>query len=204
MTAVEGERRHLAQELHDSVAQDLVALELLLRSTASGLAKQPARAEEAKAFETAVGRCNDAVREIRGICQGLYSPTLELFGLIPSLKQLAARGIDGGIQTHFLAGPELGDRRFGPDIEIAVFRIAQEALSNALRHSKGKTVSLTLCVEGSKLILTVKDSGKGFDPGQTFLGLGLVSMRERAAAVGGTLTTDSNKKGTTVSLRIPV
>ena len=205
MTAVEDERRRLARELHDSVAQNMVAMELSLRSVASGLAEQPEQAEAAKAFEVAVGRCNQVVREIREICHGLYPPALEAFGLVPSLEQLASHCTGAGLDSQVHIAREVKDRRFTPDVEIAVFRIAQEAVNNALRHSRAKSLSLALGMEHGKLVLAVKDNGEGFAPGpQTPPGLGLVSMRERAEAIGGELHIDSHKRGTTVSLRVAI
>ncbi|MCY2931311.1 MAG: PAS domain S-box protein [Planctomycetota bacterium] len=205
MTAVENERRRLARELHDSVAQDLVALELSLRNTASGLTQQPAQAEAAEAFQTAVGRCHRAVQEIREICHGLYPSTLELFGLVPSLEQLAGHCTDAGLAARFRVAREVGNRRFGADVEIAVFRTAQEAVNNALRHSKARKLALALDVSEDKLVLSVADNGRGFNPdGQPPASLGLASMRERAKAVGGELQIASHTKGTTVTLRVPV
>ena len=204
MTAVEDERRRLAGELHDSVAQDLVALELSLRNTASSLSRQPEHSEAGKAFQAAVGRCNQAVRDIRGICHGLYPPALEVFGLVPSLEQLAGHCTDAGLPSRLRVADEVKDRRFGPEVEIAVFRTAQEAVNNALRHSNAKSLSLALEMKDGRLVLTVKDNGQGFDSERKPPGLGLVSMRERAESVGGELQIDSHDAGTTVSLRVPV
>lgn len=204
MTAIEDERRRLARELHDSVAQDLVAMELSLHNAGLSLGGQAGQAEATRVLHEGVVRCQQVVEEIRGICHGLYPPTLEMFGLIPSMEQLASRCREAGLAGRLEVGQEVGDRRFAPDVEIAVFHIAQEAVGNALRHSQGKSIGLTLRVEQDRLVLTVRDDGKGFAPGRTpAQGLGLVSMRERAEAVGGELVVDSDEGGTTVFLSTP-
>ena len=141
-----------------------------------------------------------AQAELRAVIDGLAPP--ELDGLADSLRRYALlAGRAHGVKVRVTAGelPELG-----PQVQAAAFRVGQEALTTALRHAAATEVSVSLTRTSRRVILEVSDDGTGFDPGLASSGLGLASMRERAAAVGGLLKiTSAPGAGTTVRLAVP-
>jgi signal transduction histidine kinase len=162
------------------------------------LARDPDRAA---AELTAIAELGaQAHAELRAVIDGLAPP--ELDGLAESLRryaQLAGRA--HGIDVRLTAAdvPDLEQKT-----QAAAYRVAQEALHNALRHSGASEVSVTLSRTRRRVILEVADNGTGFDPALASAGLGLRSMRERAAAVGGTLRISSTPgAGTTVRMEVP-
>jgi len=147
----------------------------------------------------------EAHAELRAVIDGLAPPDLEAAGLAESLRRYAAlAGRAHGIPVTFTAGdlPALG-----PRAEAALYRVAQEALHNALRHAGASGVRVALAKAPSKagrqVVLEVSDDGHGFVPEAPSGGLGLASMRERAAAAGAALTIRSGKTGTLVRMTVP-
>jgi signal transduction histidine kinase len=199
MAAREQERRSLAAELHDSVGQQLVAAQLALKAARDELAR-----DAAGQVDKAVRSLGELIEEIRQISYGLYPPTLESLGLWASLKQLCQFAQHAGIRTETCAGGGMENRRLEPTLEIALFRIAQEAIQNVSRHSGATGLQLRLTARNGSVLLSVKDDGRGFDAADTTRrGLGLNTMRDRAEAVGGTLRIDSNSGGTEVRVQVP-
>jgi signal transduction histidine kinase len=146
--------------------------------------------------------------ELRAVISGLAPPDLSECGLAESLRRYAAlAGLAHGVTVRVTAGdgPALGAAR-----EVAVYRVAQEALHNALRHSAAAVVEISISRTSRKLTLAVTDDGRGFatagQAGATpTAGLGLSSMRQRAAEVGAELSiTSSPGAGTTVRLEVPI
>jgi signal transduction histidine kinase len=192
------ERARLARELHDAVSQRLFSIRLHARAAQVLVAKDPDRAvAELKAIAELGAQAHG---ELRAVIDGLAPP--ELDGLAASLRRYAVlAGRAHGIEVRVTAAdiPELD-----PRVQAAAFRVAQEALHNALRHSGAGEVSLTLSRARGRVVLEVTDDGTGFDPELAPPGLGLASMRERAGAVGGTLRVSSAPgKGTRVRLAVP-
>jgi signal transduction histidine kinase len=192
------ERARLARELHDAVSQRLFSIRAHARAAEVLLERDPARASAELAAIAQLGA--QAHAELRAVIDGLAPP--ELDGLAESLRrytQLAGRA--HGIPVRLTASdlPELD-----PRVQMAAFRVAQEALQNALRHSGASQISVSLSLTRRRVVLEVSDDGTGFDPGLPSSGLGLVSMRERAAAVGGVLqVTSAPGEGTRVRLAVP-
>jgi signal transduction histidine kinase len=192
------ERARLARELHDAVSQRLFSIRAHVRAAEVLVAKDPARASAELATIAQLGA--QAHAELRAVIDGLAPP--ELDGLAESLRtyaQLAGRA--HGIPVRVTASdlPELD-----PRVQAAAFRVAQEALQNALRHSGASEISVSLSWMRRRVVLVVSDDGTGFDPGLPSGGLGLASMRERAAAVGGVLdVTSAPGAGTKVRLAVP-
>jgi signal transduction histidine kinase len=193
------ERARLARELHDAVSQRLFSIRLHARAAELLVAKDPDRATAELAAIAELGA--QAHAELRAVIDGLAPP--ELDGLAESLRRYAElAGRAHGIQVRLTATelPELDQKA-----QAAVFRIAQEALHNALRHAGASDVALTLSRARGRVVLEIADNGSGFDPGLAVPGLGLASMRERAAAVGGTLRVAAAPgQGTRVKLAVPV
>jgi signal transduction histidine kinase len=192
------ERARLARELHDAVSQRLFSIRAHARAAQVLVAKDPARAAAEMAAIAELGA--QAHGELRAAIDGLAPP--ELDGLAESLRRYALlAGRAHGITVSLTATdiPELD-----PRVQTAAFRVAQEALHNALRHSGASEISVRLSRTRRRVILEVADDGTGFDPGLASSGLGLASMRERAAAVGGVLRVSSAPgAGTRVRLAVP-
>jgi signal transduction histidine kinase len=200
------ERSRLARELHDAVTQKLFSIRAHARAAAV-LAVQaerdPAISARVRAEIEVVNALGaEAQAELRAVIDGLAPPDLEAAGLAESLRRYAVlAGRAHAIPVAFTAGklPVLG-----PGVEAALYRVAQEALNNALRHSGAARVSLTLSRAGRRVVLKVSDDGRGFVPEAPSAGMGLASMAERASAAGGALTIRSGESGTLVRMTVPV
>ena len=195
------ERARLARELHDAVSQKLFSIRVKARAAEVLVPRDPSRA--VAEMESVAELGGQAHAELRAVIDGLAPPDLAAGGLAGSLRSYAVlAGRTHGVQVRFDATAELP--ALGAQQEAAVYRVAQEALHNALRHSGASVICVSLSVRRNRVILEVADRGRGFAaaPGP---GLGLASMRERAAAVGGTLTVRSAPgDGTLVRLELPI
>jgi two-component system NarL family sensor kinase len=181
----EDERARLARELHDGVSQALVATKLLIESAQH----EPAAAERLQAL--ALKRLNSTLAEVRNLSHALRPALLDTLGLPAALQHLAGE-FDAAGGTRFEARVEGDEVELPEAVNTALFRIAQEALSNAARHAQAKTVGVTLRFPpAGGLVLEVADDGRGFDADAAQAvadrGLGLRSMRERASALGAQL-----------------
>jgi len=198
----ERQRRLLAAELHDAVGQELVGLKLTLEhllATVKNTLQPPA----ARILSDAVDKCVELIREVRGVCHGLYPPMLESFGLATALKQLAEGAVAPSPIT-FRCAEEMETARYSGDVEIALYRIAQEAVHNALRHGRAKRIQIELGQDGAALVLAVTDDGVGFEPARAAgKGLGFISMKERARTVGGQFEVASRPGETRIEVRVP-
>lgn len=200
IAAREQERRRLALELHDSVGQQLFAMDLILR----GLVDRPeaGREPDAEMLHRLADRCSDLIHEVRHISYGLYPPTLESLGLAMSLDRLGAT-LGGPIELEVRYPNTMKRLRLPDAVEIALFRVAQEAIRNAVRHANAGRVVIRLQQRQGEVLLTVTDDGQGFPPGRHEPGIGLSSMRERVETVGGRLSISSRKGHTRVTARVP-
>ena len=197
------ERTRLARDLHDAVTQKLFSIRAHARAAAVLAARDPVDAARVRAEIEVVGALGaEAHAELRAVIDGLAPPDLEAAGLAESLRRYAVLvGRAHGVPVTFTAGdlPALGSRA-----ETALYRVAQEALHNALRHAGASGVRVALAKAPRQVVLEVSDDGHGFAPEAPSGGLGLASMRERAAAVGAALTIRSGKTGTVVRMTVPV
>jgi signal transduction histidine kinase len=196
------ERARLARELHDAVTQKLFGIRARARAAAVLAEREPLDPARVRAEIEAVSALTaEAQAELRAIIDGLAPPDLEAGGLAESLRRYAVlAGRAYGVGVAFTAGqlPALG-----PRVETAVYRIAQEALTNALRHSGAGQVRVCLSRARRRVILEVSDDGHGFVPEAPSSGVGLASMAERASAAGGALTIRSGESGTVVRMTVP-
>ncbi|MHC4563566.1 MAG: PAS domain S-box protein [Planctomycetota bacterium] len=201
MFASERERRSLARELHDSLGQQTVAMDLMI---ANLLSKAEATdASFAGGLSSISQTCKSLANEIRAVCHELYPPALETLGLYAAFRHLLETFL-GLVDTDVTCEPRLTDLRLPADVEIAIFRIAQEAVGNALRHSQASLITIDLGRQDSDIILTVCDDGIGFDIHEAeATGLGLRTMHERAIAVGGDLEITSEPGQTRVTATVP-
>ncbi len=204
--AQEIERRYLARELHDDIGQVLTSIKLNLQA----IKAQGANAESGEALEASLSAVDGAIRRVRHLSRDLRPSVLDDLGLIPALRSLIDRDArHAPFAASFVADPL--DDRLPTALESAYFRIAQEALTNAVRHAHATRVSVELRVQADDLVLIIRDNGRGFevegaiddaDAGQS---LGLVSMRERAHLIGGEIEMRSEPgKGTEIRVRTPL
>jgi len=201
--AVLQERTRMARELHDAVSQTLFSM--VYGARAAALSADRDRGSAASNFRRLETQATAALEEMRSLVFALRPKSLERDGLAATLQE----HVDGLRQAHN-APIELridGDRRLSPDQELALLRIAQEAMHNALKHADAPTISVQLRHAASSTQLSVSDRGRGFDPGhlpRTARTMGLQGMRERAAAVGATLTIEARpQQGCTIRVSLP-
>ena len=196
------ERQRLARELHDSVSQALYGIALGTRTARTLLDRNPAQASEP--LDYVLSLTDTAMEEMRALILELRPESLEREGLSPALRKLAEATQHRQrliVQAHVCNEPEIP-----VESKQALYRIAQEALHNAVKHAHATTLDLTLETAADTVTLTVADDGTGFDPGGNFPGhLGLRSMRERMTRLGGDLSiTSAPGKGTTVQATLPI
>jgi PAS domain S-box-containing protein len=196
------ERAHLARELHDSVTQALFSMTLVTRTIEMLLDRDPAAARERLGALTELQR--DALAEMRSLVFELRPGSLEESGLVQALRTHAA-AVEGrvGIPIEFRAG---AFDRAPVAVEDALYRIAQEALHNVVKHARATGVRLSVDPVEAGLRLTVEDDGVGFDAAATDLAsrVGLAGMRSRAEGVGGTFQIRSRRgRGTRIDVVVP-
>ncbi|MGI5176859.1 sensor histidine kinase [Dactylosporangium sp. CA-152071] len=201
------ERQRLAREIHDTLAQGLSSIQLLLRAAERALpdTAQTAARHVAQARQAAV----DNLAEARRFVAALTPPALEDAGLVEALERLCATTTARHRITARLH--RTGDPvQLSAATEIALLRIAQSALSNVVRHADADTVDVTLSYLGDQVALDIVDDGTGFDPTQLAAiepnggGFGLAAMRARADALGGTFTVEATTgAGTALAIQVP-
>jgi PAS domain S-box-containing protein len=203
------ERRRIGRDLHDSLGQLLTALKIKLDM----LASVPGRNndEAAAGIAECIGLTEESLKEVRTISHLMYPPMLEEMGLESAIRWY----VDGfsarsGINTTFEVDNDLD--RPQRDVELALFRVLQESLTNVHRHSGSQTAHIRLLMSNGTVTLEVTDTGKGIpsglleQSGQDWtgaLGVGLRGMKERMRQLGGSLEVVSTEKGTAVSAMIP-
>ena len=199
LTVEEGERRRIAAELHDGVGQVLTALTLTLDSAAS----EPVASVARKRVRTARTLADQALADTRDLAHRMRPARLEERGLVPAIRDLAAQsGFDVTVET----GPSAQQaQRLPPNTLVEVYRIVQEGLANAARHSGVNSAVVSIGVHHQRLMIQLRDAGHGFDPSIAGSGIGLPGMAERARLIGGRLAIDSAPgEGTTISISVPL
>ncbi len=200
--AVVDERTRLARDLHDSVTQSLFSASMLAQAAQVLWKRDPERARER--LDRAAELCGGALAEMRALIFELRPDAMAEEGLVSALqKHAAARHARDGIQVVILPAQE---RRLPAACEEAAYRIVREALHNVAKHSQASQVWVRLDFDPEHLRLEVRDDGRGFDlAARSGRGMGLTSMRERAAQLGGHLAVESALgRGTTIRAEIPV
>ena len=202
VSALEDERRRLRHDLHDGLGPTLTAITLRADAATNLLAKDPARSLELLAELR--GAAGDAIAEVRQLVHGLRPMALDELGLVGAIRE---QGI--GVDRAGMAGPDVVIDE-GPKlpplpaaVEVAAYRIATEAITNAIRHAGARHCRVRI-VANTALEVEVTDDGHGWD-GRLIPGVGIQSMRERAADLGGTLTIERVPGGgTSVLARLPL
>ncbi|KDB06374.1 multi-sensor signal transduction histidine kinase [Burkholderia sp. lig30] len=206
----EQERARLSRELHDGISQMMVSAKLMLESALARFERGTARMPEAEqALASGIGRLGDTLREVRRISHALRPAMLDDLGLAAALEQLVRElSTETGIEIGYTQVAHGGMRPLPAAVNTALFRIAQEALSNILRHAHASRAAVTLDVAAHAVTLTIADNGCGFDAERTQTdardGIGLRNMRERLDALGGALTIASQAGHTLVAARVPL
>lgn len=206
LVAQEEERARIARDLHDGLGQVIAALHLEVDWTRNRLADTSGVPHGE--FAQAASLIEEAGAKLRGICRGLRPPLLDDFGLMPAIRQLVDE-----VREHTSLEIDLEEKldedrlSVPPEGALCVFRVLQEALTNVARHAEAPKVWVTLVREYQWLILSVYDSGRGFDANdpESGGGYGIEGMHERAGLVGGSVKVHSvPDQGTRVVLRVPV
>lgn len=201
MTEREQERHRISMAIHDDFGQDLTAIKIQLQLLGRQL--PGAKSEVVERLSSIASSVDGLIHQVRRIATDLRLPVLDL-GLIRGLRthaqQFHART---GISCEVLADETID---LDPARAIAVFRVVQESLTNAARHSGATKVNVTLRATSERLMLQVEDNGRGFAHNFSEMSsLGILGMRERAAQLNGTLTISSRAKGgTTVTMNLPL
>jgi two-component system sensor histidine kinase UhpB len=197
----EEERRHLARELHDEIGQALTAAKINLQSvTGNGGSANFTRLQETTAI------LDHLLGQVRQISLDLRPSMLDDLGLVPALRSLLdQQGRRASVAVRLSA--ENIPEKLDPEIQTTCFRIAQEAITNALRHAGATRIDVDLQCDNGKFRLLIRDNGTGFDvesaQAQT-VGLGLIGIQERAALLGGRAKIISSpNKGTTIEISLP-
>ena len=198
----ERERQRWARELHDETLQGLGGLRVLLSSGLRGSGE-----DLSDAARRAVAQIGEEIRNLRTLITELRPAALDELGLVPAIETLAQRtATTEGLTLETNIDLRLeGETRLEPEVESAVYRLAQEALTNVVKHARANRVEMNLTREDSAVVLTVSDDGIGFDPDGSGPGFGLIGMRERVSLTGGRLEIESQDgAGTTLRATLPV
>ena len=205
MRASEAERARWARELHDETLQELGALKVLLDSAQQ--TDDPGRIQAA--IGQGLGQIELSIRNLQALITELRPAALDQIGLAVALEGLLKRvesssgiEIDADIRLAFEQGEATS--RLHEDVEGTLYRVAQESLTNAMKHSSAGRVTLRVTERGESVTLRVEDDGTGFDQAEISGGFGLVGMHDRASLVGGSVTVESEPgAGTTVRAEVP-
>lgn len=207
LQAQDEERRHIARDLHDSAGQTLVAMSLTLAELAEQAQHNPS--EVSKCIQQMQEMVQHLSKELRTTSYLLHPPLLDESGLSSALGWYA-QGVSerSGLKIDLQIPQDL--QRPDRVTELAIFRLAQECLTNILRHSGSKTASIRIERDGEKIRVSIQDHGKGISPERLAeiqsqgTGVGIRGMRERVRHLGGELTIESNGSGTHVTATFPV
>ena len=206
--ASEEERQRWARELHDETLQELAGLKVLLAGARRS--DDPSRIDAA--IDQAVEMITHGIANLRALITDLRPAALDSLGTEPALRALASRveaqaGLSIELDARLAYEQGRSDRRQTAEIEAAIYRLVQEALTNVVKHADASTVQIEVADsdDDSHVDVEVRDDGRGFDPKRDSDGFGLLGMRERVGLVSGTVEVRSQPgQGTTVRARIPI
>jgi signal transduction histidine kinase len=200
----EQERRRIARELHDEAGQLMASLLVGLRALDDAATIDDAKAQSRRLRAVAV----KALDEVGRLARGLHSSVLDDHGLAVALQRYVTEYSTTHNIAVDLALNETDARNLLPAVQLAVFRVVQEALTNVVKHSGASAIRVRVGRSANALKATIADNGRGFGADAVNVHseahLGLQSMRERAAILGGTLRVRSGASGTTIAVRVPL
>ena len=198
--AQELERRRLARELHDQTGQELTSVLLGLKAVEDAPDSEARR----QALENVRGQVLETLRAVRRLAVELRPKALDDYGLVPAVERLAESfaeqtGLKLDVET------QLSEARFPSEVETALYRMVQEALTNIVKHAQAQHVSVVLTGGRGAITALIEDDGRGFDPEAAREGMGLDAMRERLGLIGGKLKIESRPGGgTTLVAKVPL
>jgi signal transduction histidine kinase len=204
--AQEEERKRLARELHDETSQTLSALAMRLEMAAAAFPTELARQRLLEAKDLTVR----TIEELHRLIYDLRPSVLDDLGLLSAIRWYAERHLEPlGVTVHWeLSGQE---RRLQPEIETALFRVVQEAITNAAKYAHAEMVLIQCVLKDDSIVIEIEDDGDGFDleglppPGESKRGLGLMGMRERVELLGGTIEIDTAPgRGVRIVVNVPL
>jgi PAS domain S-box-containing protein len=205
MTAHEEERRWLAYEMHDSLIQMVIAAQRYIQTFAD--THPPGSKVRHGELDRPLELVRQTVQEGRRLVKGLRPTTLDDFGLVIAVRQRVEELQNEGWEISY--EETLGGERLPPEVEITLYRVAQEALNNVQKHARTTAVCVALTQRGRKVRLEIRDEGRGFDPSAELAEqgpverVGLSSMRERVVLLGGELEIRSNPgAGTSIVVEV--
>jgi len=203
----ETERSEIARELHDEIGQLLTGLKLMLASGAGRESRENgASAGQSAERKEMAAIVNELIGRLRDLSMNLRPPMLDQIGLVPTLQWHFER-YTTRTKVRVLFKDSIQGSRFPEDVEIAAFRIIQEALTNVARHAAVEEAQVEVEADQGSLKLLIEDKGQGFDPRTAVFGrfAGIIGMQERAHLVGGNLTLESAiAGGTRIAVALPL
>lgn len=207
LTIQDEERRRIARDLHDGVGQTLTAALLALSQVTACPEPLPSRCQSS--LRNTEDLLQQAVGEVRTVSHLLHPPLLDESGLFSAVRWYA-EGFSERSGVKLALELDEQKERFGPDVETGLFRIIQEALTNVHRHSGAEAVHIKITSKNGCLTLSIQDNGKGIPSDALRMtpngrqGVGLSSMRERSALLGGTFSVKGNSRGTLIVVSVPL
>ena len=205
LNAQEDERRRLSREIHDDLGQILTAIKLSLNHT-----ERIANDEVKLALRNEIAMIELAISSVRAISRNLRPEQLEILGLVPALRSLFNQNFPS-VHLEMTVHSDMKRLSIPEHLELVCFRVAQESVTNAIRHAEPTRIDAELWADESKLVLVVRDDGIGFDVQGAMqradqgISIGLLSMQERIEQVDGQLTIESSvESGTTVRIELPM
>jgi signal transduction histidine kinase len=200
ITAREEERRRMRRDLHDGLGPTLASLTFKIDAARNLLSQDSDRADQL--LEGVRQQAQEAITDIRRLVYALRPPALDELGLLSALREQAASSQHQGLQI-LIEAPECLPP-LPAAVEVAAYRIAQEALTNVVRHAGAQQCLLSLRLRNRVLTLQITDDGKGIAP-EHRIGVGWLSMQERAIELGGICTIrDTSSGGTTIQVNLPL
>jgi signal transduction histidine kinase len=194
------EQRRIAYDLHDDLGQHLVGL--AFKAKLLGEKLQATHPEHAQEASTIAGLANDAARQTRLTSHKLDSDNGAI-DLTTALPKLAA-AIEENCRVRVSVNTSACSVAVSAQVAVQLYRIAQEAVRNAIEHGRADKVEIYLVSHQEQIVLTVSDNGRGFDPRVAEQGLGFRTMGSRAHSVGGSCELESHTRGTTLICRVPI
>ncbi|HKW72039.1 MAG TPA: histidine kinase [Candidatus Dormibacteraeota bacterium] len=189
------ERQRVERDLHDGAQQQLVTLLLSLQHTKAE-ANRRSDLDTAALLDSNIASLKQALSELRELARGIYPSILTEAGLVPALRSLAERS---PIPLEVSDG--IGERRLTAQLEATLYFVATEAITNAVKHSEGRRICVSLVRNHETVVLDVSDDGQG--GAAVGVGTGLRGLADRVAAAGGRLRVESDRRGTTIHCEIP-
>jgi signal transduction histidine kinase len=203
MEAAEAERKRWARELHDETLQALGGLKIL----ASSARRHPDPVVVESALNQLVEGIDVEIENLHSIITSLRPAALDDLGLRPAIEALAehhriAEGLEIEVNLE-LSDPTVSEQRLVPELEVTIYRLVQEALTNIVKHSRASRVNVTVSASDGRVVVRIVDDGEGFDASKVTGGFGLTGMRERVGLAGGELELRPSASGTTVAAVLP-